>query len=283
VNAVQKDAVGEKKYGSWAIVTGSSRGIGKCFADALAARGKNVVLVARNAAALDEVAANLRQTYRIDTRVIAYDLSQIEGQLSLIERETAGLDIGIFIANAAISHFGQLHRTAPAEILKMLDINIISLTLLCHYFAKRFVERGGGGIIPVSSNGAYCMLPNEAAYAASKAYVGHLGEILHFEMKSRNVDVTTLFPPLVDTDMIKTHETNNERDFGKMPFGFGRKIPPALIAEAALNALGRSVRIHPPASIGYFMWIIRRLPDGVRYRMFDYMFAKGVSPSNAWR
>ncbi len=165
----------------------------------------------------------------------------------------------------------------------MLHINVISLTLLCQYFAKRFVQRGGGGIMPVSSNGAYCMLPNEAAYAASKAYVGHFGEILHFEMKSRNVDVTTLFPPLVDTDMITTHETNSEWDFGKMPFGFGKKIPPEIIAEDALNALGRCVRVHPPSSIGRFMWLIRRLPDGARYWMFDYMFAKGVSPANAWR
>jgi len=278
-----RNAFGQKKFGGWAIVTGASRGIGKCFAEALAAGGKNIVLVARKAATLEQVAAGLQQRYGVETRVIAVDLGRIEDQVDLIAHETADLDIGILIANAAVSHFGQLHRADPAEIVAMLQINVISITLLCQYFAKRFVARGGGGIMPVSSNGAYCMLPNEAAYAASKAYVGHLGEILHFELKSRNVDVTTLFPPLVDTDMISSHENKGEWDFAKMPFGFGKKIPPRVIVDDALLALGRAVRVHPPASIGRFMWLIRRLPDGLRYRMFDYMFAKGVAPENAWR
>jgi short-subunit dehydrogenase len=273
----------EKKFGSWAVVTGASRGIGKCFAETLAGRGKNIVLVARNAAALDQVAAGLHQNCGVETKVIAMDLGRIEDQVDLIARETAGLDIGIFIANAAVSHFGQLHRAEAEQIRAMLDINVISITLLCQYFAKRFVARGGGGIMPVSSNGAYCMLPNEAAYAASKAYVAHLGEVLHFELKSRNVDVTTLFPPLVDTDMISSHETKGEWDFDKMPFGFGKKISPQVIVDDALAAFGHKVRIHPPSNIGGFMWLIRRLPDGLRYRMFDYMFAKGVAPENAWR
>jgi short-subunit dehydrogenase len=278
-----KPQLNQEKYGSWALVTGASRGIGKCFAEALAGRGRNIVLVARNQALLDQTAARLSGTYGVKTLVIKADLAQTNDFIATLEATTAQLDMGLCIANAAISHFGQLHKSSAAPIVEMLHINVISLTLLCQYFAKRFVQRGGGGIMPVSSNGAYCMLPNEAAYAASKAYVGHFGEILHFEMKSRNVDVTTLFPPLVDTDMITTHETKNEWDFGKMPFGFGRKIAPEIIAEEALNALGRCVRVHPPSSIGRFMWLIRRLPDGARYRMFDYMFAKGVSPANAWR
>jgi len=272
-----------EKYGSWALVTGASRGIGKCFAETLAARGQNIVLVARNQALLAQTAAELSDTYGVETLILPADLAQAAAFIETLEAATAALDIGLCIANAAVSHFGQLHKSAAAPIVDMLNINVLSLTLLCQYFAKRFVRRGGGGIMPVSSNGAYCMLPNEAAYAASKAYVAHFGEILHFELKSRNVDVTTLFPPLVDTDMITAHETNLEWDFEKMPFGFGKKIPPGIIAEAALDALGRRVRIHPPASIGRFMWLIRRLPDGARYRMFDYMFAKGVSPANAWR
>jgi len=278
-----KPAFDSDKFGSWALITGASRGIGKCFAEALAARGKNIVLVARNAEILDQVAAGLRQTYGVETLVINCDLGWIEEQVDLIARETGDLDIGIFIANAAVSHFGQLHRSDPEDIVAMLRINVISLTLLCQYFAKRFVARGGGGIMPVSSNGAYCMLPNEAAYAASKAYVAHLGEILHFELKSRNVDVTTLFPPLVDTDMISSHESRGEWDFAKMPFGFGRKVAPRVIVDEALLAFGRAVRVHPPSNIGRFMWFIRRLPDGLRHRMFDYMFTKGVSPKNAWK
>jgi short-subunit dehydrogenase len=168
----------------------------------------------------------------------------------------------------------------------MIRINISALTLLCGYFGKRLVARGGGGIMPVSSNGAYCMLPNQATYAATKAYVAHLGEIIHFELKGKNLDVTTLFPPLVDTDMISGIQNNDGWDFDKMPIGFGIKAKPQDVANAALAALaalGKGVRVHPPRAGAVLMWIIRRLPDGVRFAFFNYVFKDAIrNPDDRW-
>lgn len=272
----------KQKYGPWAIVTGASRGIGKAFAEQLAAEGFNIVLLARNRSLLTSVEAGLRRDHGIETRVVVADLEDYGGLSDLLDSHTADLDIGLLIANAAVSQFAQMYRASPAETVSMLRVNVVSMAVLCQYFARRLVARGRGGILPVSSNGAYCMLPNQANYAASKAFVAHFGEILHVELKARNVDVTVLFPPLVDTDMIGELQQRREWNFEKMPFGFGVKARPASVAAAALRGLGRSARVHPPRASAIFMWIVRRLPDGLRIAMFDYIFSKAVDVENRW-
>lgn len=271
-----------KKHGPWVIVTGASRGIGRAFAEVLAAQGLNLVLLARNEALLRQLAESLQRRYGVETRVLVADLGQPARLIQLLQAQTAGLDIGLLIANAAISSFGQLHTLDEREITGLIDVNITSLALLCNYFGRRFVARGGGGIMPVSSNGAYCMLPNQANYAASKAYVAHLGEIMHFELRRHGVDVTTLFPPLVDTDMIAGLEGSEGWDFAKMPLGFGVRAKPADVAREALQALGRSHRVHPPRLSAVSIWLIRRLPDRVRFALFNWVFSKAVRPEHAW-
>lgn len=272
-----------RKYGPWAIVVGASRGIGKAFAVALAEDGFNLVLLARNRTLLETLARDLASQHGIQTRVMTCDLSETDALLGQLERETADLDIGLLVANAAVSEFAQAHRADAAESLAVLRTNVMAMMLLCHHFAARFVARGGGGILPVSSNGAYCMLPNQANYAASKAYVAHYGEILHYELRARGVDVTTLFPPLVDTDMISALQSNQEWMFDRMPFGFGVKADPAMVARAGLQGLARRrLRVHPPFAASVFMWIVRRLPDRARCGLFNYMFAKAVDTGNRW-
>jgi uncharacterized protein len=271
-----------KKYGPWAIVTGASRGIGRAFCEALAAQGTNLVLFARNRVLLEQLSEELRRKHGVETRVVVGDLARPRELLALLEHETKGLDIGLLIANAAIAHFGQLHKIREEDITGLIDVNVTSLALLAHYFGKRLVARGGGGIMLVSSNGAYCMLPNQANYAASKAYVAHLGEILYFELKNRNVDVTTLFPPLVDTDMADDVSGTGGWHFDKMPMGFGVRAQAADVARDALAALGRSQRVHPPKASAVFMWIIRRLPDRLRFSIFNHIFSKAVDPENSW-
>lgn len=272
----------DKKYGPWAIVTGASRGIGKAFAEQLAIEGMKLVLLARNRALLEQVGFDLQQRYGIETRLVVADLAEPDTLVDLLDRETSDLDIGLLIANAAVSQFAQMHRASVDETLSLLRVNVLSMAVLCQYFARRFVARGGGGIMPVSSNGAYCMLPNQANYAASKAYVAHFGEILHFELKRHRVDVTTLFPPLVDTDMVGDLQQRHEWHFDRMPLGFGVKAKPETVARAALQALGRSVRVHPPLTSSAFMWVVRRLPDGVRFAMFNYVFSKAIDQEHRW-
>jgi short-subunit dehydrogenase len=142
-----KPLLNQHKYGSWALITGASRGIGKCFAEALAARGKNIVLVARNQTLLEQTAAQLSGTYGIKTLIIKADLAQTDDLIETLEATTAQLDIGLCIANAAISHFGQLHKSEAAPIVEMLNINVISLTLLCQYFRTARRRRHHAGLV----------------------------------------------------------------------------------------------------------------------------------------
>lgn len=223
----------KEKYGAWVIVTGASRGIGKAFAELLASEGYNVVLLARDRVLLEAVAAKLRNFHQVETRIVVADLADPDSLIETLEQQTSDLDIGLLIANAAVSQFAQVHVASPDDMLTLLRINVLSTAILCQYFARRLVARGGGGIMPVSSNGAYCMMPNQANYAAPRPMWRTSAEILHFELKARNVDVTTLFPPAVDSDMNGRPDRPHEWEFKRMPFGFGVMAEAKPIARAA--------------------------------------------------
>ena len=126
------------------------------------------------------------------------------------------------------------------------------------------------------------MLPNEANYTASKAYVAKLGEIIHFELKRFGVDVTTLLPGLTDTDMITGHEMGEdwEWDFSKTPF---KKMSPRSAVEEALNALGKKVSISPGAGNRIGLALMNIIPQSWRFKLYEKIFGKAVNPKYDWR
>jgi uncharacterized protein len=272
-----------EKYGPWAVVTGASRGIGKHFALALAERGLNTVLVARNQELLEQTAREICVSTGTQTRVVVADFSQPSDAVQTIHSKTSDLDVGLCVANAGMTQFCQLHTAQEPDLLEVIDVNITSTVLLLNYFSKRLIARGqGGGLIPVSSQGIYIMLPNEANYTASKAYVAKLGEIIHFELKRFGVDVTTLLPGLTDTDMITGHEMGEdwEWDFSKTPF---KKMSPRSAVEEALNALGKKVSISPGAGNRIGLALMNIIPQSWRFKLYEKIFGKAVNPKYDWR
>lgn len=197
------DASFADQYGPWALVAGASEGVGEAYAQAMAERGLNVVLIARRQAVLDDVATAIRAEHGVETRAVAIDLAE-DGAMAKIVEETAGLEIGMVMYCAGADPNYEPFLANPVEIpLAMVHRNCIVPLQICHHFAGPMEARGKGGIVLVSSGGGLVGAPNMVAYGATKAFDMVMGEALWAELHDKGVDVLSLVLGATDTPALR--------------------------------------------------------------------------------
>ena len=224
-----------ERYGPWAVVAGASEGIGASFSKKLASRGMNLVLVARRAAPLEELASELRQKHNIEVRVQPLDLGSPDAVAGMTTA-TEGLDIGLMIYNAAYSPIGTFLDIDVEEHLKAVDVNVYGPLRLSHYFGRRFVERGKGGIILMSSMSGFQGTAMVANYAATKAYDMVLAEGLWYELGQKGVDVLAC---VAGATLTPNYQSTTDR----IPTaGLAKPMQPDEVTEQALLDLGQRPR-----------------------------------------
>jgi uncharacterized protein len=191
------------RYGPWAVVAGASDGVGAAFARAFAARGVNVVLLARRQAVLDEVAASIRATTGVEARAVAVDLAH-DGAMDRIVDATAGLEVGLVAYCAgADPNYEPFLANPVATALAMVRRNCAVPVRVCHHFAGPMVARGRGGVVLVGSGAGLVGAPNMVAYGASKAFDMVMGEALWAELHDQGVDVLSLVLGVTDTPALR--------------------------------------------------------------------------------
>jgi len=176
------------QYGPWAVVAGASEGLGAAFAQSLAERGLNLLLLARRADLLESVAADLRKAHAIEVRAHAADIAHPDFATSFAAI-TADLDIGLGIYNAAFAPVGEMHTRPLDDLLRVVDVNIRGPLIFARTLAPKLVARRRGGLALMSSLAGFQGAPRIATYAASKAFNTILGEGLWSELKPHGVDV----------------------------------------------------------------------------------------------
>jgi len=174
-------------YGPWALVAGASEGLGAAFAHAAAARGLNVVLVARRPEVLDRVAAEIQAEHAVETRQLAADLSENDAP-GRIATAVADLEVGMLISNAASEPQGAFLDLPLARHLFAIDVNCRAPLALAYHLGQQMVARKRGSIVLVTSLGGLCGLPVFSSYGATKAFGWNLGECLWDEMAPHGVD-----------------------------------------------------------------------------------------------
>ncbi|HNQ77350.1 MAG TPA: SDR family oxidoreductase [Acidobacteriota bacterium] len=217
----------KEKYGRYALVTGASAGIGEAFARLLAKRGFDLILVARREEKLDLIAEELRRKHGIEIMVIPMDLT-LEDSADELFRKVGEFDVGLLVNNAGFGYYGKFVKQAPERFSDMIKLNILTFTLLTRKFADRFIKKGRGGIILVSSLAAFQPTPGMALYGATKGFELLLGEALAEEIKGKNVDITVLCPSATLTEF--------QRVAGGVPHD---GMTAEFVADNALNCLGR--------------------------------------------
>jgi len=246
-----------EKYGPWAVVTGASDGIGRAFAERLAAQGFDLVLAARRGPRLEELARSLP----VSTRVVAADLATREGVAAVVAA-TEGLDVGLLVASAGVGTSGRFIDGDIARELGMIDVNCGAVAALAHHFGRRFARRRSRGIALMSSLVAFQGVPRAANYAATKAYVQSLAEGLRVELAPVGVDVVSSAPGPIRSGF---------GDAADMRMGLAGS--PAAVARGTLAALGRRGTARPGWLSKLLEWSLAFLPAGVAFASWAWSWA----------
>ena len=222
-------------------VTGASAGIGEALAAELAARGHDLVLVARRRDRLRALARELRERERVTVEIRPADLADAEQRAALLAelrpRALAGL-----CNNAGLGSVGPYLDTEPDRLSALVEVNAVALNDLTRALLPGMVERGEGAVLNVASILGHGPQPYNAAYAATKAFAIALSEAVHAELAGTGVSVTGLSPGPVRTDI---YAKSGAEDLGDLGPGVLWQDPEE-VARAGVDAMERGARTDVP-------------------------------------
>jgi uncharacterized protein len=216
-----------------AVITGASTGIGREFAYICASHGYDLVLVARSAQTLEEVANSIHEKTGRAVRVVALDLSAVDAPPKLWDAlSSLSPDIEILINNAGFGLTGFFAELDTSQQMEMVYLNMGALTHLTRLFLPSMLAKRKGYVLNVASTAAFQPGPLMAVYFATKAYVVSLTEALHNEARDHGVVVTTLCPGATKT------EFQNRAGMGSSKLFTGPNVMDArTVAEIGFHAM----------------------------------------------
>lgn len=235
-------------YGPYALIVGGSVGLGAAFAEAIARRGLNLVLLARQPDRLQATAARLREAHGVDVIAVAADAADYADVAARVG--DLGVPIGLLVYDAAYAPIGPFEDMREEQLRLAADVNVRAPLLLAKLLSGPMIERGRGGIVLMSSLAGSQGSPNIAAYAATKSFNAVLAEGLWKELKPRGVDVLACMAGAILTPGYRAAEHE-------------RPAPGTLSAEAVaertLRALGRGPIVIPGAVNRLARFVLTRL------------------------
>ena len=226
------------RYGIWAIVAGASEGLGAAYAEALAERGLNLILIARRSEALQSLASGLSSKHDVEIKTIPLDLSAANAAEQILH-EANNLEIGLLVYNAAFSAIGPFLERPLDDHLKEVRTNALTPLKLVYLFAERMLARGRGGMILMSSLSAFQGSAYISTYAATKAFNIVLAEGLWEEWRGQGVDMLVCVSGAIKTPNYVTSEPEQTGGLGDMT------MQPDQVVQEALNALGKMPYVIP--------------------------------------
>ncbi|QAY88426.1 SDR family NAD(P)-dependent oxidoreductase [Pseudomonas arsenicoxydans] len=184
-----------------ALVTGASSGIGAIYAERLAARGFDLLLVARDEQRLEAAASTLRAEHGIKVEVLKADLTQRDDVLKVEQRLRSDSSISLLLNNAGVAADGLLANADMEQLEGLIQLNVTTVTRLASAAAASFAKAGRGSIINIASVVALFPERFNATYSASKAYVLSLTQSLNAELEGTGVKVQAVLPGVTRTEI----------------------------------------------------------------------------------
>ena len=225
-----------------ALITGASSGIGYELAKIHAAKGGNLVLVARNISKLDELKLELETQFKVSVYTIGKDLSVVDAALEVYnETSEKGIQIDYLINNAGFGDFGMFSDTEWEKEYQMINLNITALTQFTKLYLQDMLKRKSGKIMNVASTAAFVPGPTMAVYCATKPYVLSFSEAVDNEVREFGVSITALCPGATQSGFIAAASAEESALFK------GKKLPSSKeVALFGYDAMlkGKTVAIH---------------------------------------
>ncbi|XP_075062497.1 very-long-chain 3-oxoacyl-CoA reductase-B-like isoform X2 [Mixophyes fleayi] len=202
-----------KKYGGWAVVTGATDGIGKAYAEELAQRGFDIVLISRTLTKLQRVADGIELQTGRKTKIIQVDFTGGPEIYPKIEEGLKDLDVGVLVNNVGMTYTDGANKflDVPDVNQRLTDIincNIMSAVQMTRIVLTKMVAKKKGLIINISSQTAIHPIPLVTVYSATKVFVDYFSCGLNAEYKSEGITVQSVIPLLVSTPMMNNAEDN---------------------------------------------------------------------------
>lgn len=246
--------------GTTAVVTGASAGIGAVLAARLAARGADLLLVARRGDRLTALADRLQTEHEITAGTVTADLATPEGRQHVLDTvRERDLRVGTLVNNAGFGTYGDVADTDPDRLDQMIALNVASLTTLTRGMLPHLLAVGSGAVVNVASTAALQPLPHMAAYGASKAFVLSLTEALSVELRGSGVHAIALCPGATRTeffDVVGSEEPavgrfqTADQVADTLFRALDRRRPPSMVVSGAANRLlGAATRVLPRRAV----------------------------------
>jgi short-subunit dehydrogenase len=245
-----------------AVITGASSGLGAAFARKLAARGYDLLLVARREDRLQAIARELGEQYHVQTEILVADLTD-DGALAMVAaRIHDAPDLGLLVNNAGFGTLGYFFEADPHGQEKMHRLHVIATMRLSHAALANLVPRAtaGTGIINVSSVAAYGASPQNVSYCATKTWMNRFTEALAIELgaKASPVTVQALCPGFTRTEFAETMGMEPS----VIPASFW--MPAEFVVEESLRGFDRrAMFVIPGWRYKLFVWIMKLVPSGL--------------------
>ncbi len=254
----------QQKYGPWALIAGASEGLGQAFTEAIAARGLNLILIARRSAVLESLAHELRERHGVETRCLSEDLANPDLNI-VVEESTRDVEVGLIVYNAAYVPTGLFAETDEESLQRVVRTNVLGPVIVLRKLVPLMLERKRGGVVLMSSVAGFQGVPLLAGYAASKAFTTSLGESLWGELRHEDIDVVSCCSGAVPTP---GYRRSYKQDVPGM-------LSPNRVAEQTLRSLEKGPRLIPGT--------INRVVSQILNRLLSRRQAISIMHSNARR
>jgi uncharacterized protein len=216
-----------------ALITGASAGIGRAFAERLAARGHDLIVVGRDATRLDALAGEFGARYGASVEVFPADLSRDDEITRLVRRVSAGPALAVLVNNAGFGTRGRLVETPPEPQAAMLHLHALAPMRVTQAALPAMVARGAGAVVNVSSVASFIFSAGNVNYCATKAYLTVFSEGLAAELAGTGVRVQALCPGFTHT------EFHQRMGFNKRSIRDALWLPVEYVVDVSLASLDR--------------------------------------------
>lgn len=255
----------KKKFGSWAVVTGATDGIGKAMAFEFARVGLNVVLLSRTLSKLEEAKNEILQKYpKVEVKILAVDYNKFDAEArKRVTDLLAGLDIGVLVNNVGVSYpYPQYFNELTDErVEELMVLNVNSTTWMTRIVLPGMMDRKRGAIVNMSSAAGVSVSPLLSGYSGAKGYVTQFSKSLNAELRGKGIHVQCQVPLFVATKLAKI---KNASLFVPSPNGYAR---------SAVAAIGYDTVICPYWSHMLQMYLLDSLPSWIANKIVFGMHA----------